>query len=43
VTLGHNRKTHRTFDIQIVVIFKESYNFPKPMCPTVPYVVICIR
>jgi hypothetical protein len=29
VTLEHNRKTHRIIDIQTIIIFKESYYFPK--------------
>ena len=38
VTLGHNRKTHRTIAIQAVNIFKESYNFPETY---VSYCALC--
>jgi len=30
VTLGHNRKTHRTVAIQAVIVFNEFYIFPEP-------------
>jgi len=28
-TEEHNRKTHRTFAIQVVIIFKVSFNIPE--------------
>ena len=43
VTSGHNRKTHRTIAKQTVLILKNRITFLKPMCPTVPYVVIYLR